>query len=805
MDFPINNSRAVRWWDWPAAILLLAAMYVAATRLNATGWTNQLKLIQTVALIGVVAGLALGKSTFSPGLVRFFAIAYGAFVVVWQVGSTFGKGVLWPERMASMGNRILIILDQIVQQKPVTDNLLFHFLMAILFWGLSVYAGYNLTRYGNAWRAIIPAGFAMIIIQIYDSFFPVRTWFLAGFIFLALLLVARLHFVKLHYRWKNNRTYLPPYIGLDSLRLGLITTVILVLFAWTVPAVASAVPQAERAWLNATRPWMDIRNNLSNVFYSLQASVGVVSDFYGDNLPLGRGNPLSDTVIMTIEAPPRASANIRYYWRSRIYDKYENGWTNTLSAAEFVSPDDFDLNFPAYESRSSATFNITTIFPIQNLLTPAQPIWVSRPANAYFEILPDGFVDLSHLKANPVLRGGDTYRVVASVTATSIEELREAGSDYPTWVTDRYLQLPESITPRTIQLAEEIASGLDNPYDITQAVTDYLRSNLEYNGTVPEAPEGKEPIDWVLFEHKQAFCNYYASAEIVMLRSLGIPARLAVGYAEGERTPIRIQEDNPDLPPRERFALEAGQNQGDFFNVRHKDAHAWPEVYFPNIGWVEFEPTVSQLPIVRPISQLPDSSGATGPANPFEDPRPQRNPSGSSSAGDLNQNSLDEGPLIDPTLIWITLITSTIVLTILLVRQVRIRRGSPPLPVQLEASLARVGIKPPQMLAQWAQLASLSSLSRAYLELNRALSRLGQPPHVSNTPAERAKDLIQILPVAENPVRSVLVPYQNAMYGKEPTDSEDAPRAGKEIRKLSYLARLQHLLTRIQDPKRKLQ
>jgi hypothetical protein len=122
-----------------------------------------------------------------------------------------------------------------------------------------------------------------------------------------------MHFVNLHYKWKRNGSYLPPYVGIDSLRLGLITTVILVLFAWTVPAVASAVPQAEQAWLNATRPWMDFRNSMSNVFYSLQASVGVVTDFYGEHLPLGRGNPLSDTIIMQVEAPPRASSNVRYY------------------------------------------------------------------------------------------------------------------------------------------------------------------------------------------------------------------------------------------------------------------------------------------------------------------------------------------------------------------------------------------------------------------------------------------------------------------------------------------------------------
>lgn len=801
----LNDLKPARWWDWPAAILLIAAIYIAATRLNATDWTNELSLVQTVAFWGVIAGLALGKSTFSAGTVRFFAFVYGVFVIFWQVGITYGQGVLWSERMISMGNRMLIILDQIFQQKPVTDNLFFNLLMAILFWILSVYAGYSLTRHGNPWRAIIPTGFAIIIIQIYDSFLPVRTWFIAGFIFLALLVVARLHFVNLQYKWKSNGTYLPPYVGIDSLRLGLITTVILVLFAWTVPAVASAVPQAEQAWLNATRPWMDFRNSLSNVFYSLQASVGVVSDFYGEHLPLGRGNPLSDTVIMTIEAPPRASTNVRYYWRSRVYDTYDVGWSNTMPDQDFVSPDDFNLNLPEYENRTSSTFSITTLFPIQNLHTPSQPEWVSRPGDAIYAVNPDDSVDWSHVKADPVLLAGDTYQVTASLTAASQKELREAGTDYPSWVTARYLQLPETITERTIELAKELAADLDNPYDITQAITDFLRVQLEYNDTVPAPPEGQEPIDWVLFDHKQAFCNYYASAEIIMLRSLGIPARLAVGYAEGEGSSLGDVEDIPGLESGSVDIYQEIQTSGELFSVAHRDAHAWPEVYFPNIGWVEFEPTVSQEPIIRPLGLDPDSSDTPPPNllnNQLQD-RAQRRLDELSAQGGSNQNLSIGGWSFSPTLIYITLTAILIILITLFARRIRKQRGSPPIPVQLESTLQRVGIKAPKILIRWSRHASLSPLSRAYLELNRALSRLGHPPEISHTPSERANVLVEMLPVTEQPVNSILIPYQSWIYGNQTTDSEDAERAGKEIRELSFRAKFQGIITRIKNPKRK--
>ena len=130
-------------------------------------------------------------------------------------------------------------------------------------------------------------------------------------------------------------------------------------------------------------------------------------------------------------------------------------------------------------------------------------------------------------------------------------------------------------------LAEQVTSGQSTPYDQAQAITNYLRNTIQYTLTVPSPPPGEDPAVWVLFDYKKGFCNYYASDEVLMLRSIGIPARLAVGFAEGS--------SNNDSSVANSVS----------FTVLNHDAHAWPEVYFPNIGWVEFEPTVNQNPIVR--------------------------------------------------------------------------------------------------------------------------------------------------------------------------------------------------------------
>jgi transglutaminase-like putative cysteine protease len=202
---------------------------------------------------------------------------------------------------------------------------------------------------------------------------------------------------------------------------------------------------------------------------------------------------------------------------------------------------------------------------------------------------PDGLADVSSIAARTTVVRGDIYRVRSQVANPTAAQLRAAGTNYPAWVRSRFLQLPETLTPRTRQLAVEITRGLDNPYDQTAAITRWLRANIQYTLESGEPPEGVEPIDWFLFDHGVGFCNWYASAEVLMLRSLGIPARIAAGFAQG----------TPD-------------ESGSTFLVRQRDAHAWPEVYFPDYGWIEFEPTSAQPPLERVEVVVPSEADTTG-------------------------------------------------------------------------------------------------------------------------------------------------------------------------------------------------
>ncbi|MDX1435836.1 MAG: transglutaminase domain-containing protein [Anaerolineales bacterium] len=785
MTIASTGLRFQRWWDIPAAILLFAAIITASIRLAATNWTEDLIVVQYVAVLGLFAGLALGQSSFSRKVVLFFATAYGLFVIGWQLGSLMDEGILWSERMLSVAGRLGASILQLAQRKPVNDPLLFLTVMAVIFWILSVHAGYSLTRHGNVWQAALPIGLAMFIVHIHDPYWPYRAWFLATYIFFALLLLARMTYLHSHALWKQSQTRLPPYLGLDLIRTTLLVTAILVLLAWTVPAMASSVPLAERAWNRLSRPWTVARGRMTNAFASLRASVGLVYDYYGDTLPLGRGNNLTDDIILTVNTPPFPDTVRRFYWRARVYDHYEDGlWTSNFNESQVLSPQNFDLPLPEVEEgRWSSTLTVTPWVPLTTLFVIPQPEWVSRTVFAEMHSNPDGTVDLAALHARDNVQAGEIYQVRASISAVTENELRIAPTAYPDWVTERYLQLPDTITDRTRNLARSIAASHDNSYDKTVAVINYLRNNIRYSDSVPTPPLDQDPVDWVLFDLKQGFCNYYATSAIVLLREMGIPARWAVGYAQGE--------------------YDAGSGN---YVVRQREAHSWPEVYFPEYGWIEFEPTVSQPTLLRPEGEPLAEEQQQDLTNLFNpDGSPALNQGDDILRGEELSETVELGEDETTTLTPITTGLIALVAVGLIGFSLfawRIRRPSlrRPIPQMIESGFKRFGFNPPKIVLNWSRSSSVPPIAHAYNEINKGLSRLGMKPSSGNTPAERAQAIGALLPSVAAPAENLVQEYQRATYGSlDAADVEAARIDARTIRNRSWLARLNRLLSRFQE------
>ncbi len=153
------------------------------------------------------------------------------------------------------------------------------------------------------------------------------------------------------------------------------------------------------------------------------------------------------------------------------------------------------------------------------------------------------------------------------------------------------------MTPRTVRLAQEITEHATNDYDKVKAIEAWLADNYRYDIESPVPPEGQDAVDHFLFDTNVGFCEQFASATAVMLRSLGIPTRFVAGYTPGRRNPFT-----------------------GYYEVRNSDAHTWVEVWFPGVGWYEFDPTFAIPPAEEDLAaSIPLASVISFVAGTFGD------------------------------------------------------------------------------------------------------------------------------------------------------------------------------------------
>jgi transglutaminase-like putative cysteine protease len=758
-----------RWWDWAALGLLFILLETVASRLVATDWTPFLYLTQTLTYMGFVIGTALGYSTYQRRTVRWLNFFYMLILLPLQWTLVIDQHASLEEQLASVGGRLFFAVTELFARQPVDDPLFFVALMSIAFWIISSWASFTLVRNQNYLGAILPAAIGLIIIQNYDGVVAGRLWFLAFFAFIALLLLGRLQFLQNKQSWRERRIFLSPDNSVDLTSSMAVAAGLIIIFAWTVPASLSSMQSAVKTWNRVTKPWQEFTQRMENAVSALESpSGGKLGEFFGSNLALGRGFPLSDLVMFEVETPdlPSEEKPPRYYWRGRTYDRFVNGqWYTSGTVREEYSPAVTNPFNVQLQTKTPAHFVFHTGKTNFSLLySPAQPIWISRPGIT-FAVPADQGKDIVAWHAYPSLRGGETYQLDAILSNPNRQQLQEAGTAYPEWVQQKYLQLPRDFSPRIQELAKEITAEAQTPFEKAIAITRYLRENIVYSQTIPEPPRNKDSLEWVLFEHKQAYCVYYASAEVLMLRSVGIPARMAVGFTQGEAN-------------------------GNNYVVRRLNSHAWPEMYFPGIGWVEFEPTAGQAPLDRPLPPVdPEDVANLGPLNALR----------TEDSGDFAGRERDEEGVATPSaeepagflpFYLLPLLAVAAVMTIFLGRRYAL---SVRVPAFLRTAIERTGIDVPAWIIRWETWVTLSPIERAFESVNFGLRTLDQAVPAHSTPVERAAKLTRLLPTKADEIKVLLDEHQTSLYTSRIADVTQARRAAFDLRKQVIVERIRYL------------
>jgi len=561
---------------WTSFFLVMFMLLVVFASLEAGGLAEGLGIVHWIILPGVVLGLILAKLPISPFWAHLAGLPLGVFWTALASLRLIPGSLSWQDKITQILQRVGAWLDAAISGGISADSLVFVIGVALVAWLISYSSAWFIFRTHWVWGAILPAG-AICLLNVYYGPPKLIIYFIA-YLICAFLLIIRSNVFNLQQEWHRVRSRHSEGIGVAFLQQGAILSILIILLAWLVPSPITNSRLTD-VWKYFEEPWQTIQDEFNRLFSSLsyQDKPRVIS--FGRTMSLGGAVNLDSTPIMDVQAE-----GIRYL-RAVVLDKYTGvGWIDTSASAMQIKPPQPDLASPSYAMRHEVTQTIRIAIPNEPIVYAApQPIRIYRRARAYANLLslPSAtdagfFPDVSIIYASPPLRFNEEYVVVSSVSHASVRALRAAGDEYPDWVKERYLQLPPRLPPEVYRLSREITSPYQNAYDKAAAIEAYLRK-IRYNEGIVGPPRGKDAVAWFLFEGREGYCDYYASAMVVLCRAVGIPARLARGYALGEYEPL----------------FKA-------FRIREWDAHAWPEVYFPRYGWIEFEPTSSEPLLVRP-------------------------------------------------------------------------------------------------------------------------------------------------------------------------------------------------------------
>jgi hypothetical protein len=439
--------------------------------LHAAAWSEGLEVVRLAIMGGGLVGFALALTRFDGLFAAFYGLVAGAFWITVCL-----QRALFPEMGTHDAVRELLLRNvdwflTLMQGGAGADNLVFVTQLGVLGWWLGLFTTWNLFRHQRVLYAVVPVGVALLV-NLYYS--PISlSGYLLVFLVAVLLLAVRIELARNETRWQMSRIRYAPDIYIDFLKAGAAFAAIVVVMSWAMPDVASRA-NLERFVRPLQRPWLTIQDTWSRMYQSLNyPGVAPVTTRYGKNLTLGGPVSLSDRPMFEGQFP------VRSYWRAATYDRYDGrGWASTDSETTIIEGGRW-LGEPLFSASVQMTATLQPLVPGQDvILAPPQPVQVSIPVDANLSrITEDGaLVTVSRMRSRVELRPGKVYGVVSAITQAPVSLLQTDKTDYPLWVTERYLQLPNDIPQRVVEVARQVTAPYDNAYDKAVAVESYLRN-----------------------------------------------------------------------------------------------------------------------------------------------------------------------------------------------------------------------------------------------------------------------------------------------------------------------------------------
>ena len=475
------------------------------------------------------------------------------------------------------------------------DSAVVSLLWGLALWMLAVWAAWFVRRRSQPLPGILPAG---VLFAASLSFTGASGLLIVPVVTGALLLLAASQLVRQEQRWQGEHIDYAEDIPFDQVQwaggmvMGIVILSILVSYISPQKIFETLRELGQERSTEAAqvgeslglKPWQPTPASPDEL------SPGVLPRQH----LLGGGPELNQQIVMLVEVEGlQVSADglpqdaPTYYWRNLVYDIYTgHGWgANDTNPSVFNAGALTLADMPPGYSRLRQRFHLLDI-PADTLYHTG--LLLSADVDFQVEARPASETEIDYFAVTPAQKpSGNMYRVDSLIQQPGLAQLQAvvanspSGVVYPQWIAERYLQLPSTLPADLVRLANELTAKARTPYEKASAIESYLRK-FPYTLDVSQPPADRDVVEYFLFDLKRGYCDYYATAMVVLARAAGLPARLVTGYATGSFDP-RI----------ERFVVTAN------------DAHSWVEIYFPGLGWVEFEPTGGRSPFERPEETRP--------------------------------------------------------------------------------------------------------------------------------------------------------------------------------------------------------
>ena len=568
--FVIRRAKPQEGW-FP---LLLLATIVACliTAVLEVGWVPEDMVVIPAALGGLLLGSLLAKRPLSTLASWILIVLYGFLLPLinlanlwptWVALASGWEGLrqFWLQNGALFWDRAWSWGTAVSSGQSSQETVVFALGLGLASYFLTAFACWQIFRHYRPMGGLVSLGIGLALNGYFGG---AQLWWTGLFVTLASLLTAVIHFTALAQEWDTNQVDYSDEVRTDLFIYAGVIAFLLLALATGLPRLS--IRQLVSAFQEQPTV-QQIESLLDRSFAGVQGSQQPKgADGVGGRgiLPreflLGNAPELHETVVMTAVVQSEADL-VGIHWRSLSYDVYTGrGWALSEERTEPI-PANTTIPLPAVAATTAVS---QTVHWRRDQRVARYTLGLPQQFNQDVETIWRGQTDLARVKGD-----GPIYTVLSQVSQASPALLRQtAAADVPPAIQARYTALPETLPQRVRDLAQEAAGSADNPYDQAVALERFLRQ-YPYSLDVRLPPSGVDPVDYFLFEQQTGYCDFYASTMVVMARSLGLPARLAIGYAAQSADAAGIQ------------------------TIYEINSHSWAEVYFAGYGWVEFEPTAT--------------------------------------------------------------------------------------------------------------------------------------------------------------------------------------------------------------------